>query len=237
MQQVPHYAVIGNGRMATHMCFYLSALGLTYQQWHRQQGVQALITLLHQSTHVLVLITDQQIQPFIENYLLHQSSALEIVHFSGALTIKGADSAHPLQSFVDKKAYSLEEYKAMPFILSNPNLTLNDILPGLPNAAYYVPPEQRPYYHAMCVLANNVSTILWHKFYAELQTRYGIESKHIRPFLQRTFQNIADSNGTALSGPIARHDHKTLQKNIEALEGDPLQGILKCFNNEAHTKK
>lgn len=77
----------------------------------------------------------------------------------------------------------------------------------------------------MCVLANNVSTLIWQKFYTEMQNRFGINQGYLIPFLETTFKNIKH-NHHALSGPIARGDNLTLQKDLDALIGDDFYDVL-----------
>ena len=85
------------------------------------------------------------------------------------------------------------------------------------------------------VLANNVTTLLWQKFYQEMSERFGVSNNDIKPFLQRTFQNIQNNPESALTGPIARKDLKTLEKNLDALKKNDdifhpiLEQIIKQF--------
>src|SRR4051812_14973955 len=114
MRQVPQYLIIGNGRVARHSCHYLSLLNIPVLQWHRPQPVARLEELLPQATHVLVLISDQAIEPFITEHL--QGSPAVKVHFSGALVSELAYGAHPLMTF-SNTLYTLDKYQSIPFVV------------------------------------------------------------------------------------------------------------------------
>ncbi|MDE5037904.1 DUF2520 domain-containing protein, partial [Francisella tularensis] len=72
-------------------------------------------------------------------------------------------------------------------------------------AIFCIYKSQKAYYHAMFVLANNVSTLIWQIFYTEMQNRFGINQGYLLPVLETTFKNINHKH-LARSGPIARGD-------------------------------
>ncbi len=229
MRQVPHYAIIGDGRLVKHICCYFAALGLAYQTWARRtDDIRALSPILAQSTHVLLLISDKAIDEFIETHLHDHQQTLILVHCSGNLISKYAHSAHPLQTF-GHSLYSLEDYQKIPFIITQADLEFSEVLPGLNNAHYKIKTTDKAYYHALCVLANNFTTILWQKFFAEMQNKFGVGQEVLQPFLQQTFNNISNNLTEALTGPIARKDHVTLQRDLQALTGDQFQPIFASF--------
>ena len=98
MRQVPHPLIIGDGKMATHFVHYLSLLGIGYSRWSRKKYHQiSLETLFVDTTITVLLISDDSLKNFIDAHSLLKTKP--IVHFSGALSIKGTLSAHPLMSF------------------------------------------------------------------------------------------------------------------------------------------
>jgi predicted short-subunit dehydrogenase-like oxidoreductase (DUF2520 family) len=231
MRQVPRFAVIGNGRMAKHMAYYFDALHVSYQSWARRTHTPSqLADILEQSTHVLLLISDNAIDSFIQECELSspQYSSLIKIHFSGSLVSPFAYSAHPLQSFADE-LYSLSEYEAIPFVLDENSPDFKALLPGLKNPHYRIISSDRAYYHAMCVMANNFSTILWQKFFLEMTGRFNINQKDLLPFLNQSFRNLAKDPAAALTGPIPRNDTLTLQRNLAALKRDDFYPIYKAF--------
>lgn len=229
MRQVPNYAIIGNGRMANHICHYFDYLSIRYQRWYRSaHNYSQLDSILSSATHVLVLISDGAIESFVQKHILKKHSDLITIHFSGCLSTSVAFSSHPLQTFKQDEIYSLDEYQRIPFVIDKHAPDFSTLLPGLDNPHYRIAAEDKPYYHAMCVLANNVTTLLWQKFYREMSERFGVEQKDVEPYLQRTLANIQANPETALTGPIARKDLETLDKNLTALSGDPFHPIFEA---------
>ena len=230
MRRVPEYAIIGNGAMATHLCFYFDYLSIRYRLWCRaEHTLSQLKNILATATHALLLISDSAIEPFIAQHILDKHPHLICVHFSGCLCTTLAHSAHPLQTFSQKQSYTLDEYRQVPFVIDNQAPCFSQLLPGLDNPHYGLAEQDKAYYHAMCVLANNVGTLLWQKFYQEMTARFHIKAADLEPFLRRTFQNILANPQSALSGPIARRDTQTLQRNLDALQGDPFYAVMKAI--------
>lgn len=226
MRQVPHYAIIGSGRMATHMCRYFDYLSLHYNCWRRSADDSSKLNIiLQQATHALILINDQAIDPFIAQYLGCYSH-LVVVHFSAALSSTFAYRTHPLQTFSLGRLYDKDAYENIPFIIEKTAPEFSELLPGLSNSHYRIANDQRAYYHAVCVLANNISTLLWQKFYQEMTTRFAISEKDLLPFLSCTFDNIRHHHQQALTGPLVRKDCTTLKRNLEAMADDPFYPLL-----------
>jgi len=226
-QVSPHYVIIGNGRMASHIAHYFDDLSITYHQWYRSAHNNAqLDEMLIHATHVLLLISDKAIETFIQEHQLNKHQHLMLIHFSGCLVSSYAYGAHPLQTF-NQSMYASSEYPCIPFMIDEHAPDFSDLLPGLDNPHYRIPASDKAYYHAMCVLSNNVSTLLWQKFYQEMKTRFDVRHEDLHPFLQRTCQNIQSDPASALTGPIARKDRETLERDLKALQGDPFYSVLK----------
>lgn len=220
------YTIIGNGRMANHMAHYLTSLNIPYIQWHRRAGT-SLAECLAPSQHALLLISDKAIEPFVqENAALLENHSK--VHFSAALDTPLAHSAHPLMTFAEK-LYSPETYQQIPFILSDDALTFADLLPGLPNPHFQIPADKRAYYHALCVMANNFTTLLWQRFFNELQQELQLPESAGKLYLEQTFSNLRQNPHTALTGPLARGDRVTIEKNQQALSNDPFSAVYQAF--------
>ena len=98
MGQVPKYLIVGNGKMAKHFGHYLATLNLSFQTWNRQHySVETLKHFADDATHILLLISDHAIEPFIKRHPYIQNKTL--VHCSGCLETPLAYSAHPLSTF------------------------------------------------------------------------------------------------------------------------------------------
>ena len=227
MRQVPKYVIIGNGRMALHMQHYLNYLGLDHAPWSRaNNSIESLHALLTASTHALILISDSAIDPFIETHIASHHPSLTLLHFSGSLLSKHAYSAHPLQTF-SCSLLPLDDYKKIPFIITEGPEFL-DLLPGLTNPHYKITSSDKAYYHALCVMANNVTTLIWQKFFTEMINRFCVPQQDLQPFLEQTLHNLKYDYNNALTGPIARRDTETLMRDLKALEGDHFYGIFKA---------
>jgi predicted short-subunit dehydrogenase-like oxidoreductase (DUF2520 family) len=230
MRQVPTdiiYLIIGSGRMAKHFCHYLSLVHIPYRQWSRsKQSEQELQTLAQESTHIILLISDSQIEAFAKK--INRNDHQILIHFSGQLSLPHIYSAHPLNTF-SHELYAKEDYVCTPFILEENGKTFDELLPGLANASYYIPSALKSYYHAMCVLSANFTCILWQKFFHELENTLSLSPSIGLPYLQQTMHNLLKNPQGALTGPLARNDQKTIQANLHALENDKFLDVYQSF--------
>lgn len=232
MRQVPHldnyrYAIIGDGRMATHFCHYLDLLKIPYSQWSRKLNEKhELKPIIKKSTHLLILLSDSAINNFIIENSINDKKI--IVHFSGRLISEFAWSAHPLMSF-GLNLYDTHVYQSIPFIFEKEGPEFSELLPGLANPNFKIPGEQKAYYHALCVLSNNFTTLLWQKFYNAMEKEFEIPKQVLIPFMQRTFLNIQEDHQKALTGPLVRNDISTIKANLEALENDEFHQVYLAF--------
>ena len=220
------YTIIGNGRLAQHFCHYFDLLNIPYLHWHRN-SVESLASRIQTSTHILLLISDKNIDQFI---LTHQTLFAErtIIHCSGSLISVNAYTAHPLMTF-SHELYTLSEYLEIPFVIEKEGPTFAELLPGLTNPHFVIPREDKMYYHALCVMANNFSTLLWQKFFNEMQNKFNIPKEAGLPYLKHTFNNIKKNHQTALTGPLSRGDEQTLQNDLNALNGDAFVTVFQSF--------
>ncbi len=218
--------LVGRGRTATHLKFYLESLGLTVQNWHRGLATDEL-DQLRACDVILLAISDSQIEYFVVNepWLIQKT----LVHFSGAMSSAIVKCAHPLVSF-GPKLFDLDFYKTIPFVteLENP-LDFNALIPQLPNPIFSISQDQKARYHALCVSANNFTTILWQKYFEAFQNEFAISADHSSSLFKSTALNLQADWKKALTGPLVRKDWETIEKNIAALEGDDLQPIYEAF--------
>ncbi len=243
MQQVPFYGIIGAGRMAKHMCYYLSNLQIPFQQWSRKQDPdkQQLKKFIKTSDLILLLIDDDAIVDFIQQHPDLTDKPLR--HFSGQLHTELAYSAHPLMTFIDidnnhnnigatkndsaADYYDSSLYQKIPFIIEEDGPDLQQLLPGLTNPYYKIPAASKAYYHSLCVLSANFSCLLWQKMFDELGCRWGIPSESIYPYLEQTTINLR--RGDALTGPLVRDDKHTIEQHLQALADDPFLEVYRAF--------
>lgn len=231
MRQVPEndlppVGIVGDGRVARHFRHYLTLLGLPWLAWARRGATRTPAEVLAPCRTVLVLIPDAAIVPFIK--ASPGLAATRLVHCSGSLVTEVAAGAHPLMTF-GPELYDLETYRAIPFILDEGADPLDELLPGLPNPSFAIPPAARAYYHALCVMAGNFSTLLWQKLFREFDERFGIPASAAHPYLAAISANLRAHAACALTGPLSRGDAPTIAANLRALEGDPYHAVYAAF--------
>lgn len=232
------HLIIGSGRMARHFDFYLSSLlrvdanntatdkRTTISHWNRTLPIAQLQQDIQLADKVWLLISDSALAEFFETHLAGLNKT--VIHFSGALHIRGMIAAHPLMTF-STQLYTLDFYKKIPFVLSEPQLLLSDLDPHLSNPSFFLSPEQKPLYHALCVLGGNLPHLLWQKMRNGM-LELGLPDHVIDLYLEKNLENFKASPQTSLTGPLARKDFKTIEKNLNALgTTDPYQHVYQSF--------
>ena len=236
MGQVPKidfvsYLIVGAGRVSRHFQNYFTKLSIPFSVWQRTDGDVEFRERSSRSSHILLLINDSQIDLF---YRQHEAllSAKSCVHFSGALVSDLVASAHPLMTFADS-LYELQMYESLPFVLEESRGDLSDYLPGLKNPSFKIPAAQKSLYHSLCVMSGNFTVLLWEKVFADFEKTLGLPKQILLPYLLQTTENLAlaPSGVSVLTGPLARGDQKTIEKNLRALEGDSFNQVYKAFLN------
>lgn len=224
----PAFLLIGDGRVSGHLGRYFRLLGFKVQSWSRKQDSGNLAKMAGASSHILCLISDPAIEPFLRSngFLFSKKTVL---HASGSLVTPLAISAHPLMTFVDATPYELETYRSIPFIVEKGGPKFSELLPGLPNPSFEIDPALKPLYHAYCVMSGNFTVLLWQKTIAEFESRLGMPREALFPYLQQVSRNLQSNAATALSGPLAREDHKTIETHLRELDGDPFAQVYRAF--------
>jgi predicted short-subunit dehydrogenase-like oxidoreductase (DUF2520 family) len=221
------YLVIGNGRMARHFVHYLKYKNLPFYNWARANSEPSqLLTWLESAHRVLLLISDQAIADFVDQYPVLKSKFL--VHFSGALSFDFAAGAHPLSTFSDQ-LYSLGEYAKTPFLIDQPKLQLSDVLPGFQNPYYHIDKSKKALYHALCVMSGNFTTMLWQQTFRKFETDLNLPAHVLHTYLTQVTKNLIQKPASALTGPFVRNDIETIEKNLNSLHGQPEQELYKAF--------
>lgn len=232
MRQVPHYLIVGGGRVARHFIHYMDILGLDVSQWSRGQPEDDLKIKAQDASHILLLINDDAIEAFAAQYLAGVGAVK--VHFSGALVSRDIYGAHPLMTF-GADFYTDDVYRSMPFVIDDDVPAFVDLLPGFPNAYSRLPQKDKARYHALCVMAGNFSCLLWQKLFSDFENLFGMSPEIAHPYLRQQMQNLMDDYRTALTGPLARGDRETVEDNLAALRDDPFQQVYQAFA-EAYPK-
>jgi len=228
MRQVPNYLIIGNGRLSQHFQYYFNQLGLNCRVWSREMSYERLSEQSAEASHILLLITDSAIESFIQRYLT--SSKAVLVHCSGSLATNQAYGAHPLMTFAND-LYEEALYSSIPFVLDEDAPAMEALLPGLPNASFRLPKKEKAKYHALCVMAGNFSCLLWQKLMNTFQKEFKLPGEIAHPYLQQQMINLMQQPENALTGPLARNDKNTIEKNLLSLKDDPFRQVYESFIN------
>jgi predicted short-subunit dehydrogenase-like oxidoreductase (DUF2520 family) len=229
-KQIP-YGIAGDGKLARHFAHYFNLRKIPHARWSRrmqaEDGLTAVQALSDCET-ILVMISDAAIEPWIVEARAAGLITQRFVHFSGALATPMAIGLHPLMSF-GMGFYELAEYERIPFITETGGATFPDVFPTLSNPSFSIPAEHKALYHALCVMSGNFTVLLWQKMFSDFEKKLGVPVEAALPYLERIARNLKSDPGAALTGPLARGDRQTIEKNLESLSGDRFQKIYESF--------
>ena len=127
MRQVPAFGIVGDGRVARHFQHYFNLLGISVRTWSRREPGLSPPETFESCGTVLLLIRDDAIVPFAEEWPALRAKRL--VHFSGCLAAPGVETAHPLMTF-GPELYDLDSYRVIPFVLDAGGTPFDRLLPG-----------------------------------------------------------------------------------------------------------
>lgn len=218
------YLVVGSGRLARHLHFYLTRLGLNWRSWSRREG-RPLSEALPGVTHAMLAISDDALPGFLSQHA--ELAGVTRIHFSGSLHLPDAWGVHPLMTF-GPELYPAADYPQIALVVDAGAPPLDELLPGWPNPNHRLEPALKARYHAECVLSGNFTTLLWGHFFETLETRLGVPRSAALPYLRHVLHNL-EASAQPLTGPLARRDRGTVERNLAALEGDPYRQIYLDF--------
>lgn len=229
------YLIVGDGRLSRHLSHYFDLSKITYKIWSRKNNnYEQLHHYLEESPVVLLAIQDKAILEFYKSHL--ENKDLTVVHFSGALHFPEIYGFHPLMTF-SEQLYSLETYQSISFISTPSEPSFESVFPNLTNPNFKIPAEKKALYHSYCVVAGNFSNILWKAVFERFQNQLQLPQSVLIPYLQAVFENIKSNPKGSLTGPLARDDHHTIEKNLESLKDDELKSIYLSFFNFYQNEK
>lgn len=243
-RETHRYALLGSGRLARHLAHYFESEGLETRRWARRPepafntlDVSAygdprarLEATVEPCTHVLLLLSDDAIGPFVARHDFLRRKIL--VHCSGSLWLDGVQGAHPLMTF-SEALYAPEIYRRMPFVTDADGPGFAELFPGLANPSYPLAREKKALYHAYCVASGNFTSLLWETVFAAFEADLGLPKAVLLPYMDRVFANLEaaslGSADTVATGPLVREDMATIRRNLSALDGKPLQALYRAF--------
>ena len=231
-----NYAIVGGGRLARHFSHYFQLLEIPHSRWTRDYDSSfntceladaelRLRKTISRADGVLLLVSDNAIGALLKQYpFLHEK---QLIHCSGALSFPGVAGVHPLMTFAND-LYALDTYQSVPFMLEA-GYSFTELFPALSNPCFAISVEDKAWYHALCVMAGNFSQILWKGVSDRFEQQLGLPVESLHPYLQQLATNFIQYPQTALTGPMARKDLPTIERNINALAGDSMQCLYRSF--------
>lgn len=230
------YVIFGPGRVGVSMASYLEYLGHQVSLISREQAEQhkpECEQLIAEADIIAAAIPDDKLEAWHEKWCAALDGKTAI-HFSGAVSIDGMHSFHPLYSF-PRLALPVTKMKEIAFACPVGGPSFNDVFPQAPNAYFEIAAKDRARYHALAVLSGNLVSYIWNETANEFAA---LTSEPPDKILQCYLGSIVDrfvENPTAsLTGPIARRDRHTAKKNLQGLAASPkLKALYKAFLNAA----
>jgi predicted short-subunit dehydrogenase-like oxidoreductase (DUF2520 family) len=231
-----NYAIVGGGRLARHLSHYFHLLEISHSCWTRDYRSRfntheeaddelRLRKTIEVADRVLLLVSDNAITGLLQRYpFLHEK---QLIHCSGALSLAGVAGVHPLMTFANS-LYELDRYQSIAF-MCEPGCNFGELFPELANPHFVINVEEKARYHALCVMAGNFSQILWKSISDRFEQQFDLPANVLHPYLRQLADNFIQAPESALTGPLVRRDQSTIERNIDALDGDPLQDLYRAF--------
>ena len=228
--------LIGKGKLARHLHHYFHLVESPHKHFDdaRDLNEPDLYRKIREVNSIWILTSDQSIESVsheLKSRMIEEDinpDAYTWIHSSAATSISGMHTFHPLMTFAEE-LYTLEQYKEVPFaIISEKTEEVRTKFP-LPNPTFTIPDEQRAFYHASAVMMSNLPILLWSLTSRETQKKLSLDPSIFHPILKQTLGNFIHSGESALTGPIARKDHATIEKNLIAITNTPLFKIYEAF--------
>lgn len=218
--------LVGSGRLATHLNYYLIESGYNIKRWSRSLSPITVAETLKGCDAILLAISDDAIESFVKDNSLLDGPPL--IHFSGSKSVPGVTGFHPLMTFTEK-LFPLDFYPSIPFVCEAGGVSFVKIFSLLKNPVETIDPNKKSLYHALCVLSGNFTALLWAKTERAFSEDLGLNPSVLVPYRVKQFNNINDSPLNALTGPLVRDDIGTIDANLKALEGDPYHEVYTAF--------
>jgi predicted short-subunit dehydrogenase-like oxidoreductase (DUF2520 family) len=136
-------------------------------------------------------------------------------HLAGSLQLAEVPCAHPLTSF-DGRA---RDWTGTPLAITGavPD-ELRRAFSDLGFAAFDLPAELKPLYHAAAVLTSGHAATLWLGAEALLRAQgVSLPGRGLLPLAEATLRNLAERGAAGRTGPFVRGDEATIVRDAAAL--------------------
>ena len=204
---------------------------------------------------LFIAVPDDEIKNVVRRLLRSNRdfSGSIIFHTSGALSSdallplkkKGASvgSFHPLQTFPNSTIGAVNFSEIFVALEGDGKAVAagKRIARTLGSRPFVLSSQQKVLYHIAAVFSSNYFVTLL-SIVEELGSRIGVSRKKIiamvEPLILRSLKNVrAASASSALTGPVARGDVRTISKHRSALKGKKLRHISELYTALAHATK
>jgi len=228
--------LVGHGKLARHLHHYFHLIDFKHKHFDNARDLThpELYRKNREVNAIWILTSDQSIESVarsIREEMISQDINPEkytFIHSSAATEIRDMHTLHPLMTF-GPELYTLEQYQKIPFAIISSDIETIDEGFTVPNPRFQIFSAQRALYHAYAVMMSNLPILLWSLTGEEAKRRLALPVKTFHPILEQTLSNFLHHQGAALTGPIARNDTLTIQKNLKALGDSPLTEIYQSF--------
>lgn len=205
MPMTAEFTILGRGRAGRALAEAWGSRVVLADHEARPQGL------------VLLAVPDQA----VPELALHFPG--RCVHLAGSLHLPGVPCAHPLTSF-DGRA---RDWTGTPLAITGavPD-GLRRAFGDLGFAAFDLPAELKPLYHAAAVLTSGHAATLWLGAEALLRANgVALPGRGLLPLAEATLHNVVELGASGRTGPFARGDEATIDRDAAALP-DPWREIF-----------
>ncbi len=219
------YAVIGQGKLASHLCHWLKLENLEFVSMSRNSD----FSKLTQVDIILLAVSDSSVETFYNQH--PQFHIKRWIHFSGTVDVEGMLNLHPMMSF-SSELFEKSFYRNLCWVTTNSVEDFKDLLPITLSQIKELSLSHRRKYHALCVLAGNIPHLIWNDLeplFQELQ----IEKEDFHKYVKVSTENFLQQR--APTGPIVRRDFETIETNLASLPIE-YQKIYKSVLELTHEK-
>jgi hypothetical protein len=226
-----NFLIIGNGQISRHIQFYFNYKTITYSLWTRKDSFSQLIINLKESEYILIATSDKSIKSVFDSIKPFLLEKHRVIHFSGALYFKEILGIHPLMSFSSETAFRLKDYELIPLVIEKTtDASVKNILKeNFNNPILEIEKEMKSLYHSYCSMVSNCLQMLIMQVRESFESKLQLDGLIILPIVKQIVNQSLSKTPGKLSGPLARGDWETVEKQIQSLENDPLQKILLAF--------
>ncbi len=179
------------------------------------------------SDDALAAVADELVKAIGDNpvpFVFHVSgrsgtAVLEPLRAAGALTA----AIHPAMTFTGRSDSEVERMAGSRFAVTGSTAAATELASGivglLKGIAVKIPEDRRALYHAaLCHASNHLVTLMSGATHALARAGVDDPAALLAPLVRASLENSLERGFAALSGPLLRGDHHTVEGHIDALE-------------------